>query len=747
MTTKKEYLDYIVEWWNRTQKSYDMILEDWRRHLESSNEYAAPGPPLYAALVEGLLFHATKDEKHAHRAKEALLSYAEFPNEAPDSLKRSQRYSKGIYPVTPTFGGMSLFLRAYEFIKDSRQMRRKDREILKTIIANTAESYFQFPEWGAHNRAAKSGLSLAYAAQLFPDHARAPTWSSLGKLMIDSSLRHWSLEDASMYCLIWLADLMIYLDFAGDPTIFESPMMKYYFDYFTNLFCPLGMVPDYGDSNWGSAWDLCMILMEKGATVYQNPYMKYVADRIFRQARQEGKFGIYSIFAYLWADDKVESRVPDAISAEVVDEVIGKKIVFRNGWEGDATYLLLNYMDEGDIGWYYKEHLRNTIVVTAEKMHHGHADENSIATLIKNGSFLLHDGGYREALPNGAYRSDVYHNRIVVRKGKPKKQTLFDFMHNLGAYQPVKTRKIHFKVFKDIDVSRTEVIDERNGYHWDRIITYLKRLDCFVVQDGLRILGSGELTIGNLFWTRQIHVSEENYFDTSLDLIGLVGAMGNPRIAVEERKRYAYTNRKGQRLLIYFSPDADKTIGTSEAMRCYLPEKCMHQSSSRTFKPGDFISFTTLLFPHNDLERIEEFIDGIEVLQTDQYPRATAIRLNHLGASASICAKHDLSLGLVRPNARPTYTYEAGKIRYGGIISDAAYVYTRFSGDLLEFAFIDGMKLYYKGKEVFDSEKPSIYDLSHRPDMVRTGAFRTPTESWDYELKTKWDSWEGSVSF
>jgi len=107
--------------------------------------------------------------------------------------------------------------------------------------------------------------------------------------------------------------------------------------------------------------------------------------------------------------------------------------------------------------------------------------------------------------------------------------------------------------------------------------------------------------------------------------------------------------------------------------------------------------------------------------------------------------KHDLSFGLVRPNTRPVYTYEAGRIRYSDITTDAAYAYTRLSGDVLTYAFIDGMKLLFKGKEIFDSEKPSICDLSHRSDIGQTGTFKTDSEYWEFELKTKWDSWEDSV--
>jgi len=745
LPAKKEYLDYIQGSWKEIQQGYERMLEDWKKEMDTADTYYAPGAPLYPAVIEGLLYSLTDDAGHARRSRDALLSYAEFPDKLPDRMRRMPKHAKGIYPVTPPFGGMTLFLRAYEFIKDSECLSEEDRKTLEQIVANTAEIYFPFPEWGPHNRASKSGISLTYAAKMFPNHPQAPKWGKLGKLFMDGSWGHWSLEDTGMYCLIWLADLLICADVIGDSSVFESPMLKYYFDYFKNLFCPLGMIPDYGDSVWGSAWDLCMVTLEKGAAAYRDPYMKYTADRIFRQARETHKFSPYAIFGYLWADDSVEPKAPSWGSREVIDEVIGKKIVFRSGWDENATYMLLNYMDEGDIGWYYKEHLRNTLVVTAEKMHHGHADENSIVALIKNGSFLLHDSGYREGLPNGAYRSDVYHNRIVVRPGKPSNQSLFDFIRNIGIYQPVNTRRVHFKVFKDVDVSRTEVTDVGNGYHWNRVVTYLKGLEAFLIHDGVKMLRAGEFTVGNLLWTQQIHEAGSNHFDTSIDLIGQVGAWGNPRITLEERKRRAWPNKTGERLLIYFHPGIGKTAGTSEAMRCYLPEKCVHESCSRNFEAGDYVSFTTLLWPHKGQESTAKLLGSIESMKVEKYPRADAIRLKLPTGSVSICVKHDLSIGLVRPEMRPAYTYEAGRIQYGEIETDAAYAYAKLSGHVLDYAFIDGMKLFFGSREVFDSDKPSVYDLSHRPDLGREGTFKTDREHWEFELKTKWDSWEDTV--
>ncbi|MGB9717908.1 MAG: hypothetical protein ACPL4E_05635 [Thermoproteota archaeon] len=745
MATKKDYFDFIKKYYEELLRNYDQSLKDWEKRMETADSFDPPMAPVARALVEGFLYSVTGIKEYAEKAREAMLTYQKLPEMVPDRMRRMPKYVKGIHPMLNWFGGVTLFLRAYEFIRNSGVIGVEDREVFKHIVGNSLKPFFSFPEWGPHNRAIKRGLALAYAAKVFPDHPDASKWSRLGKLMVEPSLKHWSLEDSELYVPIWLSDLLLYLDVTGDREVLDSPIMKYYFHYFTYLLCPLGMIPDFGDATWGANAELYLAILEKGASVYRDPYMKYAADRIFRFAVKEKRLGVYAIFAYLWSDDSVEAKVPASLSQEVLDEAIGKKIVFREGWDENAAYMLLNYMDEGDIGWYYKEHLRNTLVVTAEKMHHGHADENSIVTLIKNGAFLLHDGGYREALPNGAYRADVYHNRIVVRPGTPSRKRLFEFLHDKGVYQPVRTRRVHFKTFRDVDVSRTEVMDGKNGYHWDRVVTYLKDLKAFVIHDGVKILGDGEFTVSNLLWTQNIHAAGEEFFDTSIDLIGMVGAMNKPDITLEERKLFAWPNKKGERLLIYFHPDGGKTQGVDETMRCYLPEKCVYQTYSNRFKKGEYASFTTFLWPHREDEAVDTMLGKLKRVKVDKYPNATAIRIEQPNGAAYVCVKHDLSIGLVRPEVRPVYTYEAGEVRYDEFATDAAYLYARLNGSLLKYAFIDGMRLLFRDKTIFSSEEPSVIDLTNRPDIDRKGTFKTEKEYWEFELKTKWDSWEDEV--
>jgi hypothetical protein len=168
-------------------------------------------------------------------------------------------------------------------------------------------------------------------------------------------------------------------------------------------------------------------------------------------------------------------------------------------------------------------------------MHHGHADENSIALLMSGGSVLLHDGGYRPDLPSGpwgAWRADYFHNRLIARRNKREKnQGVFEFIRNSGAYRRVRTQKIDFLRFKEVEFSRTRVIDDDLGYEWDRIVAWLKQKNLFIVIDGIKTLKEDYFTFTNLWHTRRILSHDQQSYDTAVDQIGSDAPAGRQVIA------------------------------------------------------------------------------------------------------------------------------------------------------------------------------------------------------------------------
>lgn len=249
---------------------------------------------------------------------------------------------------------------------------------------------------------------------------KADIWRKLSHTLIEDSRDRWSIEDAGTYFPIWFNTLIHYAEETKDTDFFQHPVTQYYFRYLRELISPMGVIPDYGDGRWGSCWGLLLSCLEAGVAAYQDGEMKAAAHRLFHamSALDNGLSvlslkGIHGLVdSCLWADDGVMEIQKERESREVLEDVVGKKIVF----EKNGNYLLTNYRDEGRFAWLQRNYLRNTIPVEPEKAHHGHSDENSIVCLISNGCVLLHDGGYRDCISEKrAYRSDYYHNRVILR--------------------------------------------------------------------------------------------------------------------------------------------------------------------------------------------------------------------------------------------------------------------------------------------------------------------------------------------
>jgi hypothetical protein len=433
-----------------------------------------------------------------------------------------------------------------------------------------------------------------------------------------------------------------------------------------------------------------------------------------------------------WADFSVAAAPPETGSRLVLEDLVGKKAVFRDGWGPDDTYLLYNFRDEGDGGWLYREYLRTTIPVEEEKMHHGHADEQSIPLLMKNRSVLLHDGGYRDFMPSGPYgqyRADYLHNRVSVRDGKialgqregeyryasPRRtavpgQTFLDFFRNSGAYRQIRTQRIDFRTLPHFDQVRTRLIDAHLGYDADRIVTYVKDLDWFVVFDVVRFRKEGYLTMANVWYTRQIHRQGEGWYQTSYDSLGSISVSGRDR------------------LLIVFPETLPLVVGVTPVHRYHQTEQAIYQLIGRHGYPNNLQVFVTVLIPHDSTADPATLARGVSLVPVDLSPGAVAVRLTSGETSYLVGAKLDLEAELARDWRRPMYTYDSGKARYGDYETDAFALFAVERKTSVWYAMTGGVKIRYRDRVLFEQE-PSNFNLNFdgSPDQPGVGKLRTWT--------------------
>ncbi len=721
---RAEYLAAVQEIAAREWARYPEVVAQWKANVNPSVlwGYDAPAQPIYLADLLGFLYEETGEAVHAERAAQLLATFGDLRDAYPaDYAGARAEYVNGI-PALANFFFLPPYSRAYLRIKDSSVLAAATRAKIERDLAHSLYFVFHFPEWGAHNRALLRAEGLLYGALAMPDHPGAARWKQMAETIAADNLGQWEIEDASHYNAIWLRALFSYLELTNRADIFDGPILRYYAEYFKRLFTPARTIPDFGDANWNPNAHYFIAVFEKLASEYADPELKWIAQQMREKFDAENPqpgvgAGVSFALAYRWADDALEAKRPSSGSQEVLEDVIGKKIVFRNGWAPESTYLLLNYRDEGEGGFAYREFLRHTISVEEEKMHHGHSDENDIALLMDGGSLLLHDGGYRSGLPSGPfgqYRADYYHNRLVVRKNKrDRHQSVPDFIRNSGAYRPVRTQKIDFLTFEDVDVSRTRLTDEAMGYTWDRIVAYLKREGFFLVVDAVRADVEDYFTFTNVWHTQTLHRQGPHFYEASIDSIGAVKLP------------------QGRRLLVAFLANEAKQDSFYAENRHFQDEIALYQTQASHYRAGDYEVFVTALIPHAPGVNPTDVVDRLKVLYPEGYPEAIGVAIQGEGAVSYLGLKLDLDAEVARENIRPRYTWTAGRTRYGPLETDAHVVFATATKDSVRYAASEVLKVLYDGQVLMEA-LPNTHGLQLDGAPDRVGY-------------VKWRAWEDIV--
>jgi hypothetical protein len=732
---RSQYLDYARKAADYTWENYDNVIERWKKSFDPENVfgYRPPSGLLEMAVIYAYLFKQEQNPEYAARSKRILLTYADFRSAYPEwAREKRPDYEEGV-PMLPDFFTVMRFLRAYDILKRAGVWSHKENQKIRNDIAESMDYVLRTQEWGPMNRTALRAESLAWAVRALPDHPDTKKWEMQRKALGDDNWGNWQIEDATIYHGVWLYALLGYADAMGKlDKLLDTPEMYYYAHYFLHLMCPAGMIPDFGDANWMANWPRFLVFFEAAANHYKDPRLKWAATtiaRTFIDFNDPDNIGLAYHFldCYLWAGDNIPVQPPESLSKEVMEDVQGKKIVFRSGWYPLSSYLLLNYRDEGDGGLNFRDYLRDTIPVEEEKMTHGHADENSIVLLMSGGSVLLHDGGYRDYMPSGpygAYRQDYFHNRLCVRPEKiwmgqeqgefrysirdaVPGQGVLDFLHNAGSYRRVRTQKVDFLNLDDFDYSRTRLLDDSMGYEWDRVIVYIKNPELYVVFDVFKSCKEEYFTLANLWHTRKIVAQGEHWYDTVYDRI---------------QNNELTTDRH---LLILFPITHFRLEGAEPEKRHYQDEIMLHQTTAQHFELGETAGFMTVLIPHSKDESPSKWQNKIRAIQTKPDRAGLGVEIDSGDGKVVIGVKNDLRMDIARDWRRPRYTYETGKIRYDDFETNGDFLFASIKDSKLSYTIVNLTKAFFRDKSLFEA-KSSYYGLAFdaSPDKGGLGKLR-----------------------
>jgi hypothetical protein len=406
--------------------------------------------------------------------------------------------------------------------------------------------------------------------------------------------------------------------------------------------------------------------------------------------------------AHRWCDDAVPAQEP-AGALDALDDLVAKKVVFRTGWDKEAAYACVNFRDEGDYGRAARDYLRTNLAVSAEKMHHGHADEGSFVMMVHKQTILLHESGYRESPPDGVYRADLYHNRMIWRPGVCLPGIhVFDYLKDNGHYKPVRTERLYQTRLLDAEISRVRVTDEQRGLQWDRSIFFLPSWPAWIVIDTALALHTAPRTLAALWWTTDILGQGDDWFDTHIARIS------------------DWQNRRDAALLIVAPglPGQSRTLSTHPYRRSFQPEQIIVSSWAGEHRAGRAVNFVSVLLPHDMGEPAQNDV-SVAVLGSEPAGQGLAVKLKRGIQERLLCTLNDLTCGYGQEEIRPRYTFEQGRTRYGPVVSDAAFVHLRRMGDQEEAGFVNGTRLMIGDRELFQQPVHAMFqeDRTSRPGV------------------------------
>ena len=670
------------------------------------------------APAEAMRHRQTGDVRYLDRAKRYLLDVYDVYRTL-KAYQEAQNISIRNADF-PTLGWMfepEPYISTYNEIKAEADFSDEETARIETVVELAMRPIERMPEYGPMNRSMLRALNLAAAGTSFPEHPHSRKWLKMGRHIFADSLDKWSMEDAGAYQSIWLYSFIAYNDYVPTVRIEESSVVKHYADLWARMVTPLGFIPNYGDWDLSEDWIHMAAVMEKCATLYDSGTLKYSVNRF-----TEAHVGLDSelgggvtrflrqlVSAHDWSSDDLAEQTPSSHSQEACDDTIGKKCVFRDGWDRESTYLLLNYRDAPTTNEIYRKSLTMTIPVKAEKTHHGHNDENALCMLVAQDRMLLTESGYRKGSErNCKYRSDYYHNKLVARRGVNQAHSYFDHVLDFGEYNPVRTERIYFYTFDEVDCSRPRLYDDRHAAVCDRIVYFLKKEGCFIVNDLVLPQEDGSYTVGPVYHAQNIEPAGGGSYALS-------------QTEISQGQELTHTQPDDVKLYLHFPMD-EYNFEMRAIERAYRDQMAVSQFFAGYTSSQFPLFFTSVVYPGQRGK--PTFFD---TFRYQKKPKGVGLQFSIGENTYTLFDRYRYESKIEDLNKRPAYSFEAGREQVFDLETDAYSAVTIQEKDSTYFCCVDFSTLIHKGRTLFETEAMDQLQLDFEDPLKRT----TSWSNWD----------------
>lgn len=670
----------------------------------------------YAIQACAEVYKHTGEQKYADMAMTYIRRIIEIHDWLLANTTLTEREIDSMQLIETMFAG-GPFLKGCILLKKSGVLQQDMLDRLQPVFESTIRLCLRMVEWGPFNRNLLKVTVFDRFSKLFPNSQYAEKTAKMARFLVEDSIGRWNMEDTLFYNGIWyICTLEYFLE--NDICNFRTEtVFRYYAVCASRLQLPEGSMPDYGDNrprDFGCV-ALGVGFYEWCASHFNDGELRYFASKLVDWANRyfEGNIAggwlvrTYAVAADALLQNDVAPKKPEYISGEVIEDLVGKKMVFRGS---DGDYLLCNYRDEGNYALPARLNMYCTIPAPAEKVHHGHADENAIIDYTYKGKFLLSDGGYRDQIDtDGHYRADFYHNKMVVRNGRMfyEDKKFLKHIQNIGTYLKVETQKIFYYHSGNIEASRTRLDDTRHHRDvQDRTIVHFVKENMYAVIDTVKAAETYEYTLGPVWHGGEVIKTGEADFLVKQTADILRGPEGTEDLNL----RLGFVRK-------------DLPTDVNRIRRLSIDDQtCVAQYFSEYLAQGEYVHFITLLMPEQnaaDKARNDAILASASCEQVAG-GKALQFVVTVSGIQYTFGMKMDETYGFSDYKHRPTYSFEAGKATYGKFTTDALFAFFAEDSESIDYAAWMVSRVDCGGKTSFASERTqfSNNDLSNNPGAI-----------------------------
>jgi hypothetical protein len=240
------------------------------------------------------------------------------------------------------------------------------------------------------------------------------------------------------------------------------------------------------------------------------------------------------------------------------------------------------------------------------------------------------------------------------------------------------------------------------------------------VVDTVEFLSAGTFTLANLWATQEITTTGPNHVIGRTEQIG-TRQVGGPR-----------------NLLIVLPSLQNQTPESFQLRRHNQSEEVVHETRTVSVQPGDFQSFTTLLWSvdqNDSAKTIAERVHGTRFLETSRSSTWIALQVDEGDGLApiTIVVKANLNDGLIADNLRPRYQPEPGRWTCADLASDADLLIARWRGQNLHWSATNMTHVHLRGEPIFNARSLQLFQVTGRSDIAGQTKWRRWTDTYTRE--------------